>query len=187
MNSDVFIQQSKPFVDWMLDWKMNLKQFSLSSLTQPDPASVGIVSVDVIEGFCTVGPLSSPRVNNIVEPITQLFKLAWEQGVRDIALPQDTHPADAVEFAQYGVHCVRGTAESETVAAFKALPFFDQLAIQEKNSINCICRMGEGASTYSSLDRGRRLYRHLYLPTGNVSAHVGQRKPTARDSDHSAG
>jgi len=137
MNYDTFIQESKPFIEWMLDWKANLKPFSLSSLTQPHPKDVGIVSVDVIEGFCTVGPLSSPRVNNIVEPITRLFKLAWEQGVRDIALPQDTHPADAVEFGQYGVHCVRGTVESQTVAAFKALPFFDQLTIQEKNSINC--------------------------------------------------
>jgi nicotinamidase-related amidase len=85
---------------------------------------------------CTVGPLSSPRVNQIVEPITRLFQTAWEQGVRDIALPQDTHPADAVEFGQYAPHCIRGTVESETVAAFQALPFFDQLAVHEKNSIN---------------------------------------------------
>ena len=136
MEYDAFIQHSKPFVQWMLDWKTNLKSLSLSTLTQPDPKTVGIASVDVIEGFCTVGPLSSPRVNNIVEPITRLFTQAWEQGVRDIALPQDTHPADAVEFAQYGAHCVRGTVESQTVTAFKALPFFNQLAIQEKNSIN---------------------------------------------------
>ena len=136
MDSDAFLQHSKPFIQWMLDWKAGLKPLSLASVTDSDPKAVGIASVDVIEGFCTVGPLSSPRVNNIVEPITQLFTLAWEQGVRDIALPQDTHPSDAVEFAQYGAHCVRGTVESQTVAAFKALPFFDQLAIQEKNSIN---------------------------------------------------
>ena len=136
MEYDAFVQHSKPFVQWMLDWKEGLKPLSLSTVIQSNPKGVGITSVDVIEGFCTVGPLSSSRVNNIVEPIMQLFTLAWEQGVRDIALPQDTHAPDAVEFAQYGVHCVRGTIESQTVAAFKALPFFDQLAIQEKNSIN---------------------------------------------------
>jgi nicotinamidase-related amidase len=136
MNAETLLEQSKPFIQWMVDWKANLKPLSLSSLTQNNPRSVGIASVDVIEGFCTVGPLSSPRINQIVEPITKLFSLAWEQGVRDIALPQDTHPADAVEFGQYAPHCIRGTVESETVAAFKALPFFDQLAIQEKNSIN---------------------------------------------------
>jgi len=136
MDYDTLIQQSKPFVEWMLAWKAGLQPFSLSTLTDSDPTATGIVSVDVIEGFCTVGPLSSPRVNTIVEPITRLFRLAWEQGVRDIALPQDTHAADAVEFAQYGAHCVRGTVESQTVAAFESLPFFDQLAIHEKNSIN---------------------------------------------------
>ncbi len=131
-----FIDRSKPFIQWMLDWKAGLREMSLSTLTQPDPHTVGIISVDVINGFCTVGPLASPRVNAIVQPITRLFQLAWEQGVRDIALPQDTHPEDAVEFAQYGVHCVRGTVESETVEAFKALPFFDRLTIIPKNSIN---------------------------------------------------
>ncbi len=136
MQLETFVQQSTPFMQWMLDWKANLQPLSLSALTQNDPKSVGVVSVDVIKGFCSVGPLASPRVNNIIAPITRLFQAAWAQGVRDIALTQDTHPADAVEFAQYGSHCVRGTVESETVEAFKALPFFDQLTVIEKNSIN---------------------------------------------------
>lgn len=136
MQLDTFIEQSKPFIQWILDWKANLQPLSLSTLTQPDPSATGIISVDVIKGFCSVGPLSSPRVNQIVQPITDLFRLAWEQGVRDIALPQDTHPEDAVEFAQYGPHCIRGTAESETVEAFQALPFFNQIAVIQKNSIN---------------------------------------------------
>lgn len=134
--TDTFIEQSRPFIAWMLDWKAGLKPLSLSSLTQHGATTVGIISVDVIEGFCHVGPLSSPRVKNIVQPIARLFELAWSQGVRDIALPQDTHPEDAVEFAQYGVHCVRGTVESETVEAFKQLPFFDQITVIPKNSIN---------------------------------------------------
>lgn len=136
MQLDTFIEQSKPFIQWMLDWKANLQPLSLSTITQPDPSTTGIISVDVIKGFCSVGPLSSPRVNQIVQPITDLFRLAWEQGVRDIALPQDTHPEDAVEFAQYGPHCIRGTEESETVEAFQALPFFNQITVIQKNSIN---------------------------------------------------
>lgn len=121
----------------MLNWKATLRSAAITSLMhEGDPRSVGIICVDVIEGFCTIGPLSSPRVNAIVEPIARLFALAWESGVRDIALPQDTHPEDAVEFAQYAPHCIRGTPESETVAAFRALPFFDQITIIPKNSIN---------------------------------------------------
>jgi nicotinamidase-related amidase len=136
MQIDSFIEHSKPFIQWMIDWKAGLQPLSLATLTQSDPGATGIISVDVIKGFCTVGPLSSPRVNQIVQPITQLFQLAWEQGVRDIALPQDTHPEDAVEFGQYAPHCIRGTEESDTVDAFKALPFFDQITIIPKNSIN---------------------------------------------------
>ncbi|MBZ0278740.1 MAG: isochorismatase family protein, partial [Anaerolineae bacterium] len=120
----------------MLGWKEALQPLSLVTLMAADPASVGIVSVDVIKGFCSIGPLSSPRINTIVEPIVDLFKLAWEQGVRDIALTQDTHPTDAVEFGQYAPHCIRGTEESETVEAFKALPFFDQITVFEKNNIS---------------------------------------------------
>lgn len=133
---NTFMENSRSFIAWMLDWKDNLRSLSLSMLTQQGANTVGIVSVDVIEGFCHVGPLSSPRVKNIVQPIARLFELAWSQGVRDIALPQDTHPPDAVEFAQYGVHCVRDTVESETVEAFRQLPFFDQIAVFPKNSIN---------------------------------------------------
>lgn len=136
MQLDEFIEHSKPFIQWMLDWKAGLQPLSLASLTQNGADQVGIISVDVIKGFCTIGPLSSPRVNTIVEPIARLFERAWSQGVRDIALPQDTHYEDAVEFAQYPPHCIRGTDESDTVDAFKALPFFDQMTVIPKNCIN---------------------------------------------------
>ncbi len=143
MNAQTFIEQSTPFIEWMLNWQANLKPAPLVSLSfNGDPRSIGILSVDVIEGFCTVGPLSSPRVNQIVEPITRLFQAAWGYGVRDILLTQDTHPTDAVEFAQYAPHCIRGTAESETVAAFKALPFFEQMGVLPKNSINSMAAPG---------------------------------------------
>jgi nicotinamidase-related amidase len=137
VKTEAFIAQSTPFITWMLEWQARLQPVTLQSLMQNgDPGSVGIISVDVIEGFCSVGPLSSPRVNRIVEPITRLMTVAWEHGIRDIALTQDTHPADAVEFSNYAPHCVRGTVESESVAAFKALPFYDQLTIIPKNSIS---------------------------------------------------
>jgi nicotinamidase-related amidase len=137
LNTQAFITRSTPFITWMLEWQANLQPVTLQSLMYGgDPRSVGIISVDVIEGFCSVGPLSSPRVNQIVEPITQLMASAWAQDIRDIVLTQDTHPADAVEFANYAPHCVRGTIESESVAAFKALPFYDQLTVIPKNSIS---------------------------------------------------
>jgi nicotinamidase-related amidase len=136
MNYDQYIQSSEPFIRWMLGWQANLKPVSMATLVGDHPEQVGVVCVDVIEGFCTVGPLSSPRVDALVKPIVRVFEAAWAAGVRDIALPQDTHPADAVEFASYAPHCMRGTVESEAAAAIKALPFYPQMAIHEKNSIN---------------------------------------------------
>ena len=128
-----------------------------------DPAKVAVISVDVINGFCTIGPLASPRVANIVDPIVKLFKAVWSRGVRHIVLVQDTHEPDAVEFGSFPPHCVRGTAEAETVDAFKALPFFDQIKVMPKNSIasgheHRAGRMAGGASTGGYVHRGGRLH-----------------------------
>lgn len=137
MQVDTFIEQSRPFITWMLAWRAGLKPISLASLAvQQNPRSIGIISVDVIEGFCSVGPLASPRVNRIVEPIATLFKAAWAFGTRDILLTQDTHEPNAVEFAQYAPHCVRNTIESESVAAFRSLDFYSDITVLPKNSIN---------------------------------------------------
>lgn len=136
MVTDELIEQSKPFLTWMVRWQDSLKPLSLQGLIAEHGAeAVGIISVDVINGFCTVGPLASPRVNTIATPIAALMERAWDLGVRNIALTQDAHAANAVEFNQYAPHCIRGTEEAETVPAFKALPFFDQLPIFPKNSI----------------------------------------------------
>lgn len=127
--------QDAQFLDFLNGW---LKQLQPVSLQQAAPSAqhTAIISVDVINGFCYEGPLASPRVAGIVEPITGLFTRAWEYGVRHIALVQDTHEPDAVEFAQWPPHCVRGSAQSETVDAFKSLPFFTQMSVMEKNSIH---------------------------------------------------
>jgi nicotinamidase-related amidase len=93
-------------------------------------------------------------VAQIVQPITRLFERAWERGVRNIVLTQDTHEPQAVEFAQWPPHCVRGTAESETVPEFQALPFFDQIQVFEKNSISSGLNAGlnEWLETHPEVD-----------------------------------
>jgi len=136
MQTETFIAQSRPFIEYMLNWYNGLESISIGELTAGNPENVGIVSVDVIKGFCDVGPLSSPRINEIVEPIATLFSDAWAAGIRDIALAQDAHPEDAVEFSSYAPHCVRGTEEAETVETFKALPFFDEIEVIPKNCID---------------------------------------------------
>ncbi|GAB4438129.1 MAG: cysteine hydrolase [Anaerolineae bacterium] len=135
MDTESFIAQSRPFLSWLVAWYNDLDTIELDSLAG-DPTKVAIISVDVINGFCYEGPLASPRVRDIVAPIAALIEAAWSRGVRHIALPQDAHQPDAIEFAQWGPHCVRGTREAETVDALKKLPFFPQLTVFEKNSIS---------------------------------------------------
>ena len=128
-------ESSRPFVDYLEAWADELKPVPLADLFI-DPQTLAIISVDMIEGFCSQGPLSSPRVAGIVEPIAQLLTRAWDSGVRSVLFSQDTHEPDALEFNAWPPHCVRGTQEAETAAALKNLPFFEHIDILEKNSIS---------------------------------------------------
>ncbi len=136
MNLETFITNSKPFLRWALNWRESLPTLAMTDVIGKHPERVAVLSVDIVNGFCYEGPLASPRVAALVNPIIELFKNAHAAGVRHFILTQDSHPADAVEFASYPPHCVRGTSESETVAAFTELPFFDEFIVMPKNSLS---------------------------------------------------
>jgi nicotinamidase-related amidase len=135
MQNNLLVDQAKPFLDYLDGWMAAQSSLPLTEVI-PDPAHAAILSIDVINGFCYEGVLSSPRVAEIVGPITRLFERAWQHGVHHIVLSQEMHEPDALEFAQFPAHCVRGTHEAETVDSFKRLPFFDQMVVIGKNSIN---------------------------------------------------
>lgn len=122
------------FLAHLDDWIQNLPVKKLKDLVV-EPETTAILSVDVINGFCSIGPLASPRVAGIVDPIVDLMQRAWDSGVRHIILSQDTHEPDAEEFSAWPPHCIRGTEEAATVDEIRLLPFFDQMMILEKNSI----------------------------------------------------
>jgi len=141
MDAQSFIQNSTPFHTWLADWKASMKPARLEEIVT-DPGRVALVSVDVINGFCHEGPLASPRVGRIVAPIARLFQTAHDAGVRHFILTQDTHDPEAVEFNQWPAHCVRGTAESQTVPELAGLPFADEYVILPKNSIHSALSTG---------------------------------------------
>ena len=129
------MEHSQEFLEYLDGWLAGLRGLSLAETTER-PEGVAVVSVDVINGFCHEGPLASPRVRAILPPIGRLFQAAWECGVRHLLLAQDTHEPEAVEFVCFPAHCVRGTKEAEPVPEIKCLPFFGQMTIFEKNSID---------------------------------------------------
>lgn len=132
---------SRLFLNYVERWLNGLPTIKISKLIT-DPASAAVLSVDIINGFCTIGPLASPRVQGIVKPIAKLFSDAHAAGVRHFILTQDTHESDAVEFKHYPPHCVRGHIESQTVPELLKLPFANEFVVFEKNSIASHHRTG---------------------------------------------
>jgi len=130
--------RSAAFLEWLDRWYGELQELSLEAVIREagGPAAVACVSVDLIAGFCSEGPLSSPRVGALGPRVASLFRRAYAAGVRDLVFTQDAHPPDSPEFADFGPHCIRGTAEAETIPELKELPFADTIRIIPKRSLS---------------------------------------------------
>jgi nicotinamidase-related amidase len=128
-------KQIENYLDFLDGFHSNLKELPIDSLLD-DPAKTAIISVDVTNAFCCTGNLASERVAAIIDPIVELFMLAWKKGLKKIVLLHDCHTPNAKEFNAFGEHAICGTVESETVDEIKSLPFYDEMKIIEKNSIN---------------------------------------------------
>jgi nicotinamidase-related amidase len=130
-------KSSELFLDFLDTWYSNLKPISLKSLLKKFPAEqTAIACVDVVNGFCKEGNLSSPRVAKIIDPIVQLVKNAEQHGINYYLLPQDTHPEHSKEFEIYPRHCVEGTFESRTVQELSDLPNSYKFKVIPKVTIN---------------------------------------------------
>ncbi len=125
------------YLGHVADWLASLPAASLRDLlaAHGGPAAAAVFCVDMTRGFCSEGRLASPRVASIVPAVAQLLIRAHEAGVRRFYLPQDCHAPDAAEFAQYGVHCVAGTPESDLVPELAGLPFADTFVVIPKNTV----------------------------------------------------
>ncbi|MCC6729091.1 MAG: cysteine hydrolase [Chthonomonadales bacterium] len=97
---------------------------------------IGVFCVDLLNGFCHEGLLRSDGVRAIIPAIVSLFRGAYAEGVRHFVLPQDCHPPDAVEFTAFPPHCIRGTAEADTVPELATLPFADRFTVLPKRSLH---------------------------------------------------
>lgn len=82
-----------------------------------------IVYVDILKGFCEQGPLSSDRVNRMVQPVVSLTNGLLEQGLpsENIIFLNDRHPKNAVEFSSFAPHCIDGTEEADVVDALQPI------------------------------------------------------------------
>ncbi|MDQ3542047.1 MAG: isochorismatase family protein [Chloroflexota bacterium] len=116
-------------------WLKTLNDATFAEVA-PDPEATAIFSADMINGFLYEGPLASDRVKALARPVASVFKDAWDHGVREFLLLQDTHDPSTPEFRAYPPHCVVGTSESATIPDLSKLPFADSFTVIEKNSLN---------------------------------------------------
>lgn len=130
-------EKSKGFLDWLSEWYANLRPVPLSAAIT-EPARTALCSVDLLEGFCYEGTLSSPRAAACVQPSAELFRRTYERGVRNFVSIQEWHSEHAEEFKAYGTHCVRGTREAELVHELASLPFARNIEIVHKNSLHTV-------------------------------------------------
>jgi nicotinamidase-related amidase len=116
-------------------WLQNLEALKLETL---EPQRTAVLSVDVIEGFCRIGMLASPRVEAIIPNVVKLIQHAESRGIIDIAFIQDAHPENAEEFGAYPPHCIKGTFEARAASELEALPNWNNYTHFEKNSISSL-------------------------------------------------
>ena len=129
---------SVAFLEWLDTWSRGLPAASLRGdvLGRGDPSRAAVLVVDLLVGFCSEGPLASPRVGSLVEPVSRFLQLAHEAGVRHFLCANDSHPPDALEFRAFPPHCVQGTREAELAPELAALPFSGLFTLFPKNSLN---------------------------------------------------
>jgi nicotinamidase-related amidase len=131
------IEQSKEFLTALVTWERDLPTIAWSDLQiEAQQGRVALMSVDMINGFCHEGVLSSPRVRDIIPAVVEIFKGAYNIGVREFVLAQDCHTPESVEFADFPPHCQAGSSEAYTIPELANLPFANLYQIVSKNSLN---------------------------------------------------
>jgi nicotinamidase-related amidase len=129
-------KMSQPFLSYLEEWYSNLPTVTLGEVIGANPDQVALFSVDMVNGFCHEGPLSSERVGGLAQPVANLFQRAYDMGIRHMTLAQDTHDPNTPEFQAYPPHCIAGTSESETIPELRDLPFYKEMAVITKNSLS---------------------------------------------------
>ena len=150
-------ESSDAFLAYLADWYAGLEPLDVKA----DWAANGIAAnnvavfvVDMVNGFCHAGPLAGERVKALIPPVRAAIERCYALGVRHFLLPQDTHQPDALEFAQFGPHCVAGESESDTVPELAGSPAAAAFTVVAKNSLHPAYGTGLRIGSTGILRRG---------------------------------
>lgn len=107
----------------------NLKPKNISDI---DLSKTILFIVDMNNGFAKSGALYSPRVENLIHPISHFAKFMKSNNC-DIIAFTDSHTPDSIELRSYPSHCLHNDLESDIVDEIKAI---EGINIIPKNSTN---------------------------------------------------
>lgn len=110
----------------------NLRNLPKVNINDYDLNKTGLFIVDMNNGFAKEGPLSSPRVEKIINPIATLGK-SLSSKINKVVAFTDTHTENSVELKSYPTHCLSGDKESQVVDEILSI---DNMEILPKNSTN---------------------------------------------------
>lgn len=132
------IESYLPFLEYLIKNHKKLKEVSFKDIVVEAGGAdkVAVLSVDIIKGFCSQGPMSSERVGAITKPAAKLISKAYELGVRSFIFPCDCHDKNSLEFRAFPEHALKGTKEAELEDELLALPFSNIFKIVEKPAVN---------------------------------------------------
>lgn len=121
-------------IDRILDMQKEIAG-KVVNLTDLSKEKTVIIVVDMVNGFVHEGPLSSPRVVEIIDNLVKLNEKT--HGYKKIFF-LDQHEEASVEFKNYAKHCVKGTIEAELIPSLRNAPatIHSNTTMIEKNSTN---------------------------------------------------
>lgn len=124
--------QEQRFLETIRDIRSDLDKYPDLEFNCLNKEETIILFVDMINGFAVEGPLASPRVGDLIEPMAQLLK--HSEGIKKVFLC-DRHQEHSGEFGSYLPHAIQGTEEALIVKELYELQDM-QTSVIFKNSTN---------------------------------------------------
>ncbi|CEH35199.1 isochorismatase family cysteine hydrolase [Romboutsia lituseburensis] len=112
--------------------KDNLENLPVENLDDINLSKTELFIVDINNGFAKSGALYSPRVEALINPITNFTKYISGK-VKNIIAFTDCHDENSLELSNYPSHCLISDFESEIVDELKEI---GNIKILPKNSTN---------------------------------------------------
>ena len=112
--------------------KNNLDNLSDLKISTIELDKTDLFIVDMNNGFARSGALYSPRIEALINPISDLSNKLSSKLNKIVALT-DSHPKECLEFSNYPVHCLEGDIES---AVIDELKYIENIQILPKKSTN---------------------------------------------------